>query len=77
MQRTGAANLFHHSEVISEPGGGHCYQVANGSRRGKHRGLSSGEILASYAHIHLASAPDLATVFLERCRDSPVGNRRT
>jgi cobyrinic acid a,c-diamide synthase len=67
-------HLFHHSEVTSEPGVEHCYRLRTTRGEESTEGYSSGNVLASYAHLHFASAPDLATAFVDRCRDFRVGN---
>jgi cobyrinic acid a,c-diamide synthase len=60
-------HMFHASEIageLTEPNGYHVE-----TSRGEHidEGYSVGNVLASYAHLHFASQPALASAFVSRC----------
>jgi cobyrinic acid a,c-diamide synthase len=61
---------FHYSEIISEPEGLlKRYQLT--PRRGGNpapEGYSSGQVLASYVHLHFGSNPEVARHFVDCCR---------
>jgi cobyrinic acid a,c-diamide synthase len=66
--RSARGHLFHRSEIDGDVAAERCYRLR--TTRGEHaeEGYGLGNVLASYAHLHFASNPDLATAFVERCR---------
>jgi cobyrinic acid a,c-diamide synthase len=68
--RTARGHLFHHSEISGEPTGNRCYQVLTSRGDESEEGHSVGNVLASYAHLHFASEPSLASAFVQRCQES-------
>lgn len=56
---------FHWSVAEPPPAGLAAYRVTDSDRL---EGFSVGEILASYVHLNLAGAPELARNFVEACR---------
>jgi cobyrinic acid a,c-diamide synthase len=64
---TARGHMFHHSEIDGTPVVEECYEVT--TSRGEHRteGYHSGGALASYAHLHFASNPELATRIVHAC----------
>ena len=56
---------FHWSVAESPPAALAAYRIAGGDRL---EGFSVGAILASYVHLNLAGAPELARNFVEACR---------
>jgi cobyrinic acid a,c-diamide synthase len=59
-------HLFHHSAIAGQAGAG-CYQLTTSRGDNVEEGYTSGNVLASYAHLHFASNPRLATMLVERC----------
>ena len=66
--QTARGHLFHHSEIASEAAVERCYQLRTTRGDKGEEGYDLGNVLASYVHLHLAAAPDLATAFLDRCQ---------
>jgi cobyrinic acid a,c-diamide synthase len=67
--RTARGHLFHHSEITSEPSTECRYRLQTTRGEESEEGYQAGNVLASYVHLHLESAPGLATTFLDRCQD--------
>ena len=61
-------HLSHHSEISGEPPAARCFHLQTSRGDQTDEGYYLGNVLASYAHLHFASEPTLATAFLERCR---------
>ena len=57
---TARGHLFHHSEIDGDPPPGRCYEMRTSSGEIVSEGYGRGNVLASYAHLHFASSPDLA-----------------
>jgi cobyrinic acid a,c-diamide synthase len=66
---TARGHLYHRSQISGEPTTARCYQLQTSRADQTEEGYHLGNVLASYAHLHFASEPDLATAFLERCHD--------
>ncbi len=63
---------FHYSELLSSPAGAEGWRPAYimRKRRGtppEEEGFQRGKVLASYAHMHLASRPELLEYFIKTC----------
>jgi cobyrinic acid a,c-diamide synthase len=67
---TARGHVFHHSEITGERTSNRCYQVLTNRGDQSEEGYSVGNVLASYAHLHFASEPSLASVFVQRCQAS-------
>jgi cobyrinic acid a,c-diamide synthase len=67
-------HVFHHSEISGKPAveRRHRLQTTRGDET--EEGYSAGNVLASYAHLHFGSAPDLASTFVNRCCDFGSGS---
>ena len=65
---TARGHFFHRSEISSEPAGTRSYHLRTSRGDQSEEGYQLGNALASYAHLHFASDPSLATSFVERCR---------
>lgn len=65
---------YHYSEMVEGPGPTDDWEAAYSLHRGLRHpwvtGLSRGNILAGYVHLHWASRPAAAAHFLSRCRRS-------
>jgi cobyrinic acid a,c-diamide synthase len=64
---TARGHVFHHSELDREPRIESCYRVMTNGREQPREGYCSGNVLASYAHLHFGSDPNLASSFVARC----------
>ena len=64
---TARGHLYHHSAISGEHGTPRCYQLTTSRGEQTDEGYQVGNVLASYAHLHFASEPNLATTFLKRC----------
>lgn len=64
--KTARGHLFHHSAITDEPSTDHCYQMTNSRGEATQEGYRINNVLASYAHLDLASNPALATAFVDR-----------
>lgn len=67
---------FHYSELIDDPAADPAWQKVYTLRRRRTaavetEGFQNGAILASYAHLHLASRPAAVARFIERCGGTP------
>ncbi len=67
--RTARGHLFHHSDITLEPSVECSYRLTTTRGDQSDEGYQVANVLASYVHVHFASAPDLATAFLDRCRE--------
>lgn len=65
---TARGHLYHHSEIVDEPDLDRVYEIRTVRGEARSEGYSSGNVLASYAHLHFASAPGIATAIVERAR---------
>jgi cobyrinic acid a,c-diamide synthase len=61
-------HLFHRSEIVGEPRVGRCYRLRDSRGDETEEGYEVGNVLASYAHLHFASEPELARALLRRCQ---------
>jgi cobyrinic acid a,c-diamide synthase len=73
--QTARGHLFHHSAIAGQPATDRSYELKN--RRGDEtqEGYLIRNVLASYAHLHLASNPALATAFVDQCANFRTGGR--
>lgn len=64
--RSARGHLFHHSELVAEPGPSLERALELRTVRGEvsREGFAAGNVLATYAHLHFASDPGLADVFV-------------
>lgn len=60
-------HLFHQSEIVREGPMEHGYELRTNRGERSQEGFGVGNVLASYAHLHLASAPELAGTLVRRC----------
>jgi cobyrinic acid a,c-diamide synthase len=60
-------HLFHHSAIAGDPATERCYEIRNSRGEETQEGYFVKNVLASYAHLHLASSPALAAAFVDRC----------
>ncbi|HET6571540.1 MAG TPA: cobyrinate a,c-diamide synthase [Solirubrobacterales bacterium] len=67
--RTARGHLFHHSEIAGETAVERSYELRTTRGEKSQEGYCVGNVLASYVHLHFASAPHLADAFLERCQN--------
>jgi len=65
--QTARGHLFHHSAIAGDPLTDRCYRIKNSRGEETQEGYLVQNVLASYAHLHLASNPVLATTFVEQC----------
>jgi len=65
--QTARGHLFHHSEITGEPLAKRCYRLQTSRGDQTEEGYHLDNVLASYAHLHFASEPQLAAAFLQRC----------
>ena len=70
---TARGHLFHHSEINGEPPATGCYHLETSRGDKTEEGYHQGNVLASYAHLHFASEPQLASAFLQRCHSFNAG----
>jgi cobyrinic acid a,c-diamide synthase len=68
---TARGHLFHHSEIIGVPEVTRSYTLTTTWGESHEEGYQVGNVLASYAHVHFASAPVFARTFVDRCREFP------
>jgi cobyrinic acid a,c-diamide synthase len=66
--RFARGHLFHHSEIATEATIQRCYRLRTTRGEKSEEGYGAGNVLASYVHLHFASAPDLVPAFIARCR---------
>lgn len=67
--RNARGHLFHHSEISGEPTTARCYHLQTSRGDQTEEGYHLGNVLASYAHLHFASQPNLAAAFVHRCQE--------
>jgi cobyrinic acid a,c-diamide synthase len=65
--QTARGHLFHHSAIAGEPATECCYELKNSRGEETQEGYLVNNVLASYAHLHLASNPALAAAFIDQC----------
>jgi len=65
--QTARGHLFHHSAIAGEPATDRCYELKNSRGKETQEGYLIQNVLASYAHLHLASNPALASAFIDQC----------
>jgi cobyrinic acid a,c-diamide synthase len=66
--RSARGHVFHHSEISGEPAVDRHHTLRTTRGDESNEGYSVGNVLASYAHLHFASEPDLARAFVDCCR---------
>jgi cobyrinic acid a,c-diamide synthase len=77
--QTARGHLFHHSALAGDPATDRCYEIKNSRGEQTQEGYLVQNVLASYAHLHLASNPALATAFVDqmcKLRQGDGGLRR-
>jgi cobyrinic acid a,c-diamide synthase len=77
--QTARGHLFHHSAIAGDPATDRCYMIKNSSGEETQEGYLVNNVLASYAHLHLASNPALAAAFVAQCANfrTRSGEHRT
>ncbi|HEY3577798.1 MAG TPA: cobyrinate a,c-diamide synthase [Gaiellaceae bacterium] len=65
--QTARGHLFHHSAIAGDTAVDRCYEMKNSRGEEMQEGYLVNNVLASYAHLHLASNPILATAFVDQC----------
>jgi len=65
---TARGHVYHQSEIVGEPTVGRCYTLQTNRGDQMEEGFYVGNVLASYAHLHFASQPDIADSFIKGCR---------
>jgi len=65
--RTARGHLYHHSEIDVETPMARCYEVRTATGAVSAEGYQAGNVLASYAHLHFASDPRLASALVDAC----------
>jgi cobyrinic acid a,c-diamide synthase len=73
--QTARGHLFHHSAITGEPATDRCYQLKDSRGEETQEGYRIHNVLASYAHLHLASNPALAATFIDQCASFRTGGR--
>ena len=63
-------HVYHHSRIDGEAQTQRSYRVTNNRGEQDAEGFHIGNTLATYIHIHFASAPDLPTSFVHTCRQN-------
>jgi cobyrinic acid a,c-diamide synthase len=71
--QTARGHLFHHSAIAGEPATDRCYELKNSRGEETQEGYLIQNVLASYAHLHLASNPALASAFIDQCASFRAG----
>jgi cobyrinic acid a,c-diamide synthase len=64
---TARGHLFHRSEISGEPATTCTYNVSSSRGERWQEGYATANVLASYTHLHFASQPGLAKIFVGRC----------
>jgi cobyrinic acid a,c-diamide synthase len=68
---------FHYSETVMPPGIARVYHLTRADGTGlDDEGFVSGNVLASYVHLHFGSNPGLAAAFVEKCRKYKEGEEQ-
>jgi cobyrinic acid a,c-diamide synthase len=67
--QTARGHVFHRSEIVGDHDTPRCYQARTSRNELVEEGYHRGNVLASYAHLHFASAPGLARAFVRRCEE--------
>lgn len=65
--QTARGHVFHHSEIEGAAGAPCCYQMRTAQGATTSEGYTARSVLASYAHLHFASNPDLARALVAAC----------
>jgi cobyrinic acid a,c-diamide synthase len=73
---TARGHVYHHSEIDGEAGTSCCYEMRTKNGMTTTEGYSLGHVLASYAHLHFASNPALASAFVSACARFKSGENR-
>jgi cobyrinic acid a,c-diamide synthase len=72
--QTARGHLFHHSAIAGDPAAtDRCYELKNSRGDETQEGYLIQNVLASYAHLHLASNPALASAFIDQCASFRAG----
>jgi cobyrinic acid a,c-diamide synthase len=71
--QTARGHLFHRSAISGDPPTDRCYEITNSRGDETLEGYVVKNVLASYAHLHLASNPAIASAFIEQCARSRRG----
>jgi cobyrinic acid a,c-diamide synthase len=65
---TARGHLFHYSEMDGEPPSGRCYAVTPTYGEPSSEGFTTGNVLASWVHLHFGSNPAFADSLVAACR---------
>jgi cobyrinic acid a,c-diamide synthase len=68
--------MIHRSEISGEPATSHSYRLRTSRGDKSEEGYHVGNVLASYAHLHFASNPTIATAFVDACASATSGGAR-
>ena len=71
--RTVRGHMYHHSMIDGETPGDRCYDVRTPHGEASEEGYHHGNVLASYAHLHFASDPGIASAFVTACEAFRTG----
>jgi len=71
--QTARGHLFHHSAIAGYPAADRCYEIKNSRGEETQEGYLVKNVLASYAHLHLASNPAMAAAFVDQCANFRTG----
>jgi cobyrinic acid a,c-diamide synthase len=64
---TARGHVYHHSEIEGEVGVERCYHLQTPNGDESDEGYQTGNVLASYVHLHFASNPRLAAAIVDAC----------
>jgi cobyrinic acid a,c-diamide synthase len=65
--KTARGHVFHQSKIAGEPAVDCCYMVRSARGETGHEGYATGNVLASYIHLHFSSAPEMPAAFVACC----------
>lgn len=71
--RSARGHVFHHSELSGEPAVERHCRLRTTRGEESEEGYGVDNVLASYAHLHFGSEPNLARAFVDRCREFRAG----
>ena len=66
---TARGHVFHHAELVAEPPLDRVHRLRTVGGAESREGYATGNVLASWVHLHFGSCPTLAPALVERCRD--------
>jgi len=71
---TARGHIYHHSEIEGKAETPRCYEMRTKNGVATAEGHGVGNVLASYAHLHFASNPALASAFVSACMTFRAAN---